>query len=73
MIVDGTLIACDRLAASRPFYSGKHKQHGVDIQVIAALDGEPLWTSWSLPDAVRARRNRVRLPEGRAGGGTPFR
>ncbi|MFW5421034.1 transposase [Nocardiopsis sp. CNT-189] len=52
VIVDGTLIACDRLAADRPFYSGKHKQHGMNIQVVSAPDGEPLWTSWSLPGAV---------------------
>ncbi|WP_262391568.1 transposase family protein [Nocardiopsis sp. CNR-923] len=52
VIVDGTLIACDRLAADRPFYSGKHEQHGMNIQVVSAPDGEPLWTSWSLPGAV---------------------
>lgn len=52
MTVDGTLIACDRVAADRPFYSGKHQQHGMNIQVVAAPDGEPLWTSWSLPGAV---------------------
>lgn len=52
MIVDGTLIACDRLKADRPFHSGKHKRHGMNIQVVAAPDGEPLWTSWSLPGAV---------------------
>ena len=52
VIVDGTLLACDRVAADRPFSSGKHKQHGMNIQVVAAPDGEPLWTSWSLPEAV---------------------
>src|SRR5699024_1548903 len=36
VIVDGTLIACDRVAADRPFYSGKHKRHGMNIQVVAA-------------------------------------
>ncbi|GHC84123.1 hypothetical protein GCM10007079_25800 [Nocardiopsis terrae] len=36
VIVDGTLIACDRVAADRPFYSGKHKQHGMNVQVVAA-------------------------------------
>ncbi|WP_306366604.1 transposase family protein [Nocardiopsis sp. CC223A] len=56
VIVDGTLIACDRVAADRPFYSGKHKQHGMNIQVVAAPDGEPLWTSWSLPGAVHDTR-----------------
>jgi hypothetical protein len=52
VIVDGTLISCDRVVADRPFYSGKHKQHGMTIQVVSAPGGEPLWTSWSLPGAV---------------------
>lgn len=39
MVVDGTLIATDRLAADRPFYSGKHHRHGVNVQVVAAPDG----------------------------------
>lgn len=56
VIVDGTLIACDRVAADRPFYSGKHKRHGMNVQVVAASDGEPLWTSWSLPGAVHDTR-----------------
>jgi Helix-turn-helix of DDE superfamily endonuclease len=28
VVVDGTLIPVDRVAADRPFYSGKHKKHG---------------------------------------------
>ncbi|WP_369974553.1 hypothetical protein [Nocardiopsis sp. FIRDI 009] len=40
------------MAADRPFYSGKHKQHGMNIQVVAAPGGEPLWTSWSLTESV---------------------
>lgn len=43
VIIDGTLIACDRVAADRPFCSGKHKRHGMNIQVVAGPDGEPLW------------------------------
>jgi hypothetical protein len=27
VVLDGTLIAIDRVAADRPFYSGKHKRH----------------------------------------------
>lgn len=60
VIVDGTLIACDRLAADRPFYSGKHKRHGMNIQVVAAPDGELLWVSGCLLGSVhdvRAARN----------------
>ena len=39
VILDGTLIAVDRVAADRPFYSGKHKKHGMNLQVIANPDG----------------------------------
>ena len=42
MIVDGTLIPVDRVAADRPFYSGKHKKHGMNLQVIASPAGEHL-------------------------------
>src|ERR1700683_4628091 len=28
VVLDGTLIPIDRVAADRPFYSGKHKRHG---------------------------------------------
>ncbi len=50
--IDGTLIAIDRLAADRPFYSGKHRRHGMNLQVIASPDGEILWVSGPLPGAV---------------------
>jgi hypothetical protein len=43
VIIDGTLIPIDRIAADRPFYSGKHKRHGVNLQVIASPDGAILW------------------------------
>ena len=36
VILDGTLIPIDRVAADRPFYSGKHKKHGMNLQVIAS-------------------------------------
>ena len=39
VILDGTLIPVDRVAADRPFYSGKHKKHGMNLQVIASSDG----------------------------------
>ena len=48
MIIDGTLIPIDRIAVDRPFYSGKHKRHGVNLQVIASPDGEILWVSGQL-------------------------
>ncbi|MFI6788877.1 transposase family protein [Nonomuraea sp. NPDC050383] len=52
VVLDGTLIPIDRVAADRPYYSGKHKKHGMNIQILAAPDGTPLWTSGSLPGAV---------------------
>jgi hypothetical protein len=32
LILDGTLLPIDRIAADRPFYSGKHKKHGMNVQ-----------------------------------------
>ncbi len=52
VVLDGTLIPIDRVAADRPYHSGKHKKHGMNVQVIAAPDGMPLWTSGSLPGSV---------------------
>jgi hypothetical protein len=56
--VDGTLIRTDRCHAPGPtaradrpdrpvdlWWSGKHAAHGGNIQVIAAPDGWPIWTS----------------------------
>jgi hypothetical protein len=40
VILDGTLIPIDRVAADKPFYSGKHKRHGMNLQVIASPDGD---------------------------------
>lgn len=42
VILDGTLIAIDRVAADRLFYFGKHRNHGMNLQVIASPDGEIL-------------------------------
>src|SRR5699024_9327041 len=52
VIVDGTLIPIDRVAADRPFYSGKHKRHGMNVQVISSPDGDIVWVSGSLPGSV---------------------
>jgi hypothetical protein len=49
VIVDGTLIATDRVHADEPYYSQKHKQHGMNVQVIARPDGTPLWFSRATP------------------------
>jgi hypothetical protein len=52
LVIDGTLILIDRVAADRPFYSGKHRRHGMNLQVISAPDGEIVWVSGPLPGAV---------------------
>jgi hypothetical protein len=52
VVTDGTLIAIDRVAADRPFYSGKHRRQGMNLQVISAPDGEIVWVSGPLPGAV---------------------
>lgn len=52
LILDGTLIAIDRLKADRPYYSGKHRMHGMNIQVISSPDGTIIWTSGALPGST---------------------
>ena len=36
----------------RPFCSGKHKRHGVNLQVITSPDGTILWVSCELPGST---------------------
>src|SRR5262249_4611029 len=48
----GTLIPIDRVAADRPFDSGKHHRHGMNLQVISSPAGEIVWLSGPLPGAV---------------------
>ena len=43
LVIDGTLIPIDRVAADRPFYSGKHRKHGMNLQVIASPGGQVVW------------------------------
>ena len=52
LVIDGTLIPIDRVAADRPFYSGKHHKHGMNLQVIASPHGGIVWVSGPLPGAV---------------------
>ena len=52
LIIDGTLIPIDRVAADRPFYSGKHRRHGMNVQVIATPEGGIVWVSSALPGSV---------------------
>jgi hypothetical protein len=63
VILDGTLIPIDRVAEDRPYYSGKHKRHGVNVQVLADTRGRLLWASPALPgathDLTAARRHGI--------------
>jgi hypothetical protein len=52
VVIDGTLIPVDRVAADRPFYSGKHRRHGMNLQAVASPDGDIVWVSGPLPGAV---------------------
>ncbi|MFI1415665.1 IS5 family transposase [Streptomyces sp. NPDC020707] len=52
VILDGTLLPIDRIAADRPFYSGKHKKHGMNVQVIADPKGRLMWASPALAGAI---------------------
>ncbi|MFC6086815.1 transposase family protein [Sphaerisporangium aureirubrum] len=49
LILDGTLIHTDRVKADRPYFSGKHRVHGMNVQVIAGPDGRIVWTSGAMP------------------------
>jgi hypothetical protein len=51
-ILDGTLIPIDRVADQKPYYSGKHKRHGVNVQVVADPAGRLVWASPALPGAT---------------------
>jgi DDE superfamily endonuclease len=46
------LIPVDRVGADRPSCSGKHRRHGMSLQVIASPDGEMVWVSGPLPGAA---------------------
>ena len=52
VVTDGTLIPIGRVAADRPFCSGKHRRHGMNLQVIATPDGDIVWVYGPLPGAV---------------------
>ena len=56
VVLDGTLIPAGRVAADRPFYSGKHRKHGMNLQVIASPGGDIVWVSGVLPGAVHDKK-----------------
>ena len=53
VILDGTLLRIDRVGMTggrdRPYYSGKHECHGLDVQVIADPAGQLIWISLCFP------------------------
>ncbi|MCO1660534.1 transposase family protein [Pseudonocardia humida] len=55
VVLDGTLLRIDRVGMAsghdRRFYSGKHKCHGVNVQVISDPAGRLIWASPALPGA----------------------
>jgi hypothetical protein len=56
VVLDGTLIPVDRVAADRPSCSGKHKKHGMNLQVIAGPRGDIVWVSGALPGSVHDKK-----------------
>ncbi|WP_316785209.1 HARBI1 family protein [Streptomyces sasae] len=66
--LDGTVVRTDRVAAPGPngadlWWSGKHKHHGGNVQVITTPDGWPIWVSPVRPgrehDTTCARHHRL--------------
>ena len=51
-ILDGTLVPIDRVADQKPYYSGKHRRHGVNVQILADPAGRLVWASPALPGSV---------------------
>ncbi|CAM5316249.1 IS5 family transposase IS493 [Streptomyces atroolivaceus] len=52
MILDGTVLPIDRITADRPYYSGKKKHHGMNVQIHADAAGGLIWVSDALPGAT---------------------
>jgi hypothetical protein len=52
VVIDGTLIPIDRVAAGRPSSSGTHRKHGMNLLVIVSPEGEIRWVPGALPGAV---------------------
>ncbi len=55
VILDGTLLPIDRVGMAsgrdRAFFSGKHKRHGLNVQVLADPVGRLVWVSPTVPGA----------------------
>jgi hypothetical protein len=53
VILDGTLLPIDRIAADTPYYSGKHKRQGMNVQVLTDPFGRLLRASPACPRPLR--------------------
>ena len=51
LVVDGTIVCTGRRAGHERLYNGKHKIYGVNVQILATLDGAPVWASPPRPGA----------------------
>ncbi|WP_203924941.1 hypothetical protein [Rugosimonospora africana] len=66
--IDGILVETDRVSTPGPtpgvdlWWSGKHDNHGGNVQVISAPDGRPIWTSGGASQP-RARHHRGAYPQ----------
>jgi len=56
MVIGGSRISIDRVAADRPFYSGKHRRHGMNLQVIASPHGDIPWVSGAPTGSVHDKK-----------------
>ncbi|MCD0447577.1 transposase family protein [Glycomyces sp. A-F 0318] len=52
VILDGTLVHIDRNRIDRPYYSGKHQRHGMNLQAIADAHGNLLWISGAIRGSI---------------------
>lgn len=52
VILAGTLLPIDRIATDTPYYSGTHKRHGMNVQVLTDPFGRLLWASPALPGSA---------------------
>ncbi len=50
--LDGALLPIDRIAADTPYYSGKHKRYGTNVQVLIDPFGRLLRASPALPGST---------------------
>jgi hypothetical protein len=64
-------VPLDRVTEQKPYYSGKHKRHGVNVQVVADPAGRLVWAAPALPGAVTTVSRRWRrTPPPRDNSGT---